>query len=92
MIVRCARSVSAIDLAVLDRFAVNSALTTSMKVARLEVPPLPVDHLHHDFVEMNWSAESSEDAGGELSRAISTPTRAGEGGFGGGDRSSVFGA
>ena len=72
MIVRCARSVSAIDLAVLDRFAVNSALTTSMKVARLEVPPLPVDHLHHDFVEMNWSAESSEDAGGELSRAIST--------------------
>ena len=33
---------------------------------------MPVDHLHHDFVEMNWSAESSEDAGGELSRAIST--------------------
>ena len=35
-VVWCPRSVSAIDLAALDRLAVNSALTTSMKVARLE--------------------------------------------------------
>ena len=32
----CPRSVSAIDLAALDRLAVKSVLTTSMKVARLE--------------------------------------------------------
>ena len=40
-------------------------------VSRLTRPPLPGDHLHHDFVEMNWSAKSHQDARGELSRAIS---------------------